>query len=136
MIDNAPAVDGDSIGKGLPGVDEQEAPRNSDRRAPRHRAADRGRRVLSVDQSIHRKHRRRIHRRTIRGHRARVSGKVVSLDVNDNQFVKKGQPLIHIDRRQYEIDREQAEGALETARNQSSGLRLGAEIARKNFPPN
>lgn len=64
----------------------------------------------------------------------RVSGNVVSLDVNDNQFVKKGQPLIHIDRRQYEIDREQAEGALETARNQSSGLRLGAEIARKNFP--
>ena len=30
-----------------------------------------------------------------------VSGVVVSLDVTDNQFVKKGQPLIHIDPRQY-----------------------------------
>ena len=40
----------------------------------------------------------------------RVAGAVVSLDVTDNQFVKKGQPLIHIDPRQYEIDREQAEG--------------------------
>ncbi len=26
-----------------------------------------------------------------------VSGLVVSLDVNDNQFVKQGQPLIHIE---------------------------------------
>src|SRR5579859_2381213 len=45
----------------------------------------------------------------------RVSGVVISLDVNDNQFVKQGQPLIHIDPRQYQIDREQAEGALATA---------------------
>ena len=29
-----------------------------------------------------------------------VSGIVASLDVTDNQFVKQGQPLIHIDRRQ------------------------------------
>jgi membrane fusion protein (multidrug efflux system) len=63
-----------------------------------------------------------------------VAGIVVSLDVTDNQFVKQGQALIHIDRRQYEIDREQAEGALATARNQYAGQQLGAEIARKNFP--
>ena len=37
-----------------------------------------------------------------------VSGTVVSLDVTDNQFVKEGQPLIHIDPRQYLIDRDQA----------------------------
>jgi membrane fusion protein (multidrug efflux system) len=64
----------------------------------------------------------------------RVSGNVVSLDVNDNQFVKKGQPLIHVDPRQYLIDKEQAEGALETAKNQYAGLQYGAEIGRKNFP--
>ncbi len=63
-----------------------------------------------------------------------VSGIVLSLDVTDNQFVKKDQPLIHIDPRQYIIDRDQAEGALATAKAQYAGQQLGAEIARKNFP--
>lgn len=63
-----------------------------------------------------------------------VAGVVVSLDVTDNQFVKKGQPLIHIDPRQYQIDREQAEGALATAKAQYSALQYAAQIARKNFP--
>src|ERR1700761_9849042 len=63
-----------------------------------------------------------------------VSGVVVSLDVTDNQFVKQGQPLIHIDPRQYNIDREQAEGALATAKAQHLGQKYGLEIAQKNFP--
>jgi membrane fusion protein, multidrug efflux system len=63
-----------------------------------------------------------------------VSGVVLSLDVNDNQFVKKDQLLIHIDPRQFVDDRDQAEGALATAKAQYEGLQLGAEIARKNFP--
>jgi membrane fusion protein, multidrug efflux system len=63
-----------------------------------------------------------------------VSGLVMSLDVNDNQFVKQGQPLIHIDPRQYQIDREQAEGALATAKAQYSGQQYGLEVAKKNFP--
>lgn len=63
-----------------------------------------------------------------------VAGTVVSLDVNDNQFVKKGQPLIHIDPRQYRIDREQAEGALATANAQYRGQQFGLEVAKKNFP--
>jgi membrane fusion protein, multidrug efflux system len=63
-----------------------------------------------------------------------VAGAVISLDVIDNQFVKRGQPLIHIDPRQYNIDREQAEGALETAKQQYLGQQFGLEIARKNFP--
>jgi membrane fusion protein, multidrug efflux system len=63
-----------------------------------------------------------------------VSGVVLSLDVTDNQFVKKDQLLIHIDPRQYVNDRDQAEGALATAKAQYEGLQLGAEIARKNFP--
>ena len=63
-----------------------------------------------------------------------VAGVVISLDVTDNQFVKRGQPLIHIDPRQYQIDREQAEGALETAKMQYTGQQFGLEIARKNFP--
>jgi membrane fusion protein (multidrug efflux system) len=63
-----------------------------------------------------------------------ISGRVISLDVTDNQFVKKGQPLIHIDPRQFINDRDQARGVLETAKAQLLGQKLGAEIARKNFP--
>jgi membrane fusion protein (multidrug efflux system) len=65
---------------------------------------------------------------------AQVAGTVLSLDVNDNQFVKKDQLLIHIDPRQYSNDRDQAEGQLATAKAQYTGQQLGAEIARKNFP--
>ncbi len=63
-----------------------------------------------------------------------VAGVVVSLDVTDNQFVRKGQPLIHIDPRQYANDRDAAQGVLDSSRNQHQGLALLAEIARKNFP--
>jgi membrane fusion protein, multidrug efflux system len=63
-----------------------------------------------------------------------VSGVVLSLAVNDNQFVKKDQLLIHIDPRQYVNDRDQAEGVLATAKAQYEGQRLAAEVARKNFP--
>jgi membrane fusion protein, multidrug efflux system len=63
-----------------------------------------------------------------------VSGVVVSLDVTDNQFVRRGQALIHIDPRQYQIDREQAEGALVTANAQYRGQQFGLEVAQKNFP--
>jgi len=63
-----------------------------------------------------------------------VTGAVVSLDVTDNQFVKAGDPLIHIDPRQYKIDLEQAEGELATAKAQYDAQQLGAAIGRKNFP--
>ncbi len=63
-----------------------------------------------------------------------VSGRVISLDVTDNQFVRKGQPLIHIDPRQFINDRDQAKGVVETAKAQLVGQKLGAEIAQKNFP--
>jgi membrane fusion protein (multidrug efflux system) len=63
-----------------------------------------------------------------------VSGNVVSLDVNDNQFVHKGDPLIHIDNRQYVIDRESAQAQLATAKGQLAGFQYAAEVARKNFP--
>lgn len=64
----------------------------------------------------------------------RISGSVISLDVADNQFVKKDQPLIHIDPRKYAYDVELAEGALAVAQSQLAGQSYGVEIARKNFP--
>ncbi len=63
-----------------------------------------------------------------------VSGYVASLDVKDNEFVHKGQPLIHIDPRNYIASRNQALGQLEIAQAQLVGMRYGSEIARKNFP--
>ena len=63
-----------------------------------------------------------------------VSGTVVSLDVTDNEFVHKGQPLIHIDPRQYKSDRGLAAGTLTTAKAQHAGQQFAAQIARKSFP--
>ncbi len=63
-----------------------------------------------------------------------VAGEVISLDVADNQFVKQGEPLIHIDPRQYQIARELAEGALVSAKAQTAGQQYGFEVAQKNFP--
>ena len=63
-----------------------------------------------------------------------VAGQVVSLDITDNQFVRKGDPLIHIDPRQFINTRDQQQGMLDTAKAQLSGQKLGAEVAGKNFP--
>jgi membrane fusion protein, multidrug efflux system len=63
-----------------------------------------------------------------------ISGTVVALNVNDNQFVHQGDPLIHIDNRQYVIDRESAEASLVTAKGQLAGFAYAADVARKNFP--
>jgi membrane fusion protein (multidrug efflux system) len=64
----------------------------------------------------------------------RVTGQVVSLDVTDNQFVHRGDPLIHIDPRQYQASLEQAEGQLVTSRGQLAAATQGFEVAKVNFP--
>ncbi len=63
-----------------------------------------------------------------------VAGQVVSLDVTDNQFVRRGDALIHIDPRQYVYTRDQNQATLDTAKAQLSGQKLSAEVAQKNFP--
>ncbi len=63
-----------------------------------------------------------------------ISGQIVTLAVNDNQFVHKGDPIVVIDPRQYRFAREQAAASLADAEGQLAGQRFGAEIARKNFP--
>ncbi|ACB95648.1 HlyD family secretion protein [Beijerinckia indica] len=64
----------------------------------------------------------------------RVAGQVVALDVTDNQFVRKGDPLIHIDPSQFTVSRDSAQGNLDMAKAQFAGEQYGAEIARKNYP--
>ncbi len=63
-----------------------------------------------------------------------VAGQVVSLDVTDNQFVRKGDALIHIDPRQFINTRDQNQASLDTASAQLAGQKLNAEVAKKNFP--
>jgi membrane fusion protein (multidrug efflux system) len=63
-----------------------------------------------------------------------VNGYVVSLDVTDNQFIRKGEPIIHIDPRDYQASLEQAQGQLEAAMGQLAAARHGYEIAKVNFP--
>ena len=64
----------------------------------------------------------------------RVSGQVISLDVVDNQFVHKGDPLVHIDPRPFAFDRDQAKGRVDSDKAQIANQKLGVEIAKKNFP--
>ena len=63
-----------------------------------------------------------------------VTGYVTSLDVNDNQFVHKGDPLIHIDTRDYEATLEQAQGQLASANGQLAAAQQGFAVAKVNFP--
>ncbi|GJD47097.1 p-hydroxybenzoic acid efflux pump subunit AaeA [Methylobacterium cerastii] len=63
-----------------------------------------------------------------------VAGQVIALDVTDNQFVHKGDPLFRIDPRQFVFSREQAQGQLDASNAQIASQKLGVEIAKKNFP--
>ncbi len=63
-----------------------------------------------------------------------VNGYVVSLDVNDNQFVHKGDPLIHIDPRDFVVARDRAEGVLAAAEGTLRGNQQAVEVAKINFP--
>jgi membrane fusion protein (multidrug efflux system) len=63
-----------------------------------------------------------------------VNGYVIALDVNDNQFVHKGDPLLHIDPRDYQASLEQAQGQLAAAQGQLAASQRGFEIAKVTFP--
>jgi membrane fusion protein (multidrug efflux system) len=63
-----------------------------------------------------------------------VSGAVISLDVTDNQLVKKGQQLVKIDPRPFENDRALASALLENPKAQIGAQSYGFEVAKKNFP--
>jgi membrane fusion protein, multidrug efflux system len=63
-----------------------------------------------------------------------VAGYVVSLDVNDNQFVHKGDPLIHIDPRDYIAARDKALGQVRTAEGQFGAASAAYEVAQADFP--
>ncbi len=63
-----------------------------------------------------------------------VSGYVTSLNVNDNEFVHKGDVLVEIDPRDFIAARDRAQGNLLSIHGQLEGARFASEVAQKNFP--
>jgi membrane fusion protein, multidrug efflux system len=59
---------------------------------------------------------------------ARVSGYVTQVDVNDNQYVKKGQVLVQIDPRDYQVAVERAEAELADAEATARALGLNVPV--------
>jgi len=64
----------------------------------------------------------------------KVSGYVIELNVNDNQFVHQGDVLVRIDPRDYQNARDQAAGALAAAEGQLAGAEAALAKARVTFP--
>ena len=63
-----------------------------------------------------------------------VTGYVVQLAVNDNEFVRKGQLLVKIDPRDFIAARDQAKGQLDLAEAQLRNSMIAHEVARTIFP--
>lgn len=63
-----------------------------------------------------------------------VTGYVVELAVNDNEFVRRGQRLVKIDPRDFVAARDQARGQLDLARAQLGNAQLAHEWAGTTYP--
>ncbi len=63
-----------------------------------------------------------------------VSGNVINLAVDDNQFVHRGDLLIAIDPRPFRAARDQARGQLALAHAQRYNARIALEIAKTAYP--
>ncbi len=63
-----------------------------------------------------------------------VSGYVVTLAVNDNQFVHKGDLLVQIDPRPYAAARDLAQAQLQAAQGQLDNAKANLDLAKETFP--
>ena len=63
-----------------------------------------------------------------------VSGYVIELDVNDNQFVHQGQILMRIDPRNYQATVDQDQAQITQAEGQLEGAKFQVEVSKKTFP--
>ncbi len=64
----------------------------------------------------------------------KVSGYVVALNINDNQYVRQGSLLLRIDAQDYLTSKQQAMAAVELARAQLKSAQDGLRIARVQYP--
>ena len=63
-----------------------------------------------------------------------VSGYVVELDVNDNEFVHQGQVLLRIDPRNYQATLESDQAQVSQAQSQLQGAKAQVEVSKRTFP--
>ncbi len=63
----------------------------------------------------------------------RVSGYILEVKVDDNQLVKKGDTLLVLDKRDFEIRLEQAEAALATAQSNLNSAKASTNAAKANI---
>lgn len=63
---------------------------------------------------------------------ARINNTVAKVLVDDNQLVHQGQLLVHLDRREYQVQVQQAEADLEAARRQASAASSNITVAATN----
>ncbi len=63
-----------------------------------------------------------------------VTGYVIGLDAADNHFVHKGDPILRVDPRDYQVALDQARGQAATAAGQVEGARHALDVAQANFP--
>ncbi len=63
-----------------------------------------------------------------------VSGYVVEMNVNDNQYVHEGQVLLRIDPRDYQATRDSAQASVDQAQVQLDSARFNVAVAKQNFP--
>jgi membrane fusion protein (multidrug efflux system) len=61
---------------------------------------------------------------------SKIYGKVLEVLVDDNQQVKKGQVLVRIDPRDYQVKLDQAQAAVTVAQSQAQGANAGVPLSR------
>jgi membrane fusion protein (multidrug efflux system) len=64
----------------------------------------------------------------------RVAGQVIALDVNDNQFLKKGQVILRLDPRDYQAAVDKAAGTLLQQQGQLDQAKVALEKAKVSVP--
>lgn len=64
----------------------------------------------------------------------RVSGQVTELYVNDNQYLKKGQPIVQLDPRDYQAAVDKAAGQLAQDQGQLHAAEIALDKARITYP--
>lgn len=67
---------------------------------------------------------------------SRIAGTVIHVEVNDNQEVKQGQPLVELDPKDYQVVVQQAQAALENARQQASAAQATINLASQTAQAN
>ena len=63
-----------------------------------------------------------------------VSGYVVELDTNDNQYVREGEVLARIDPRNYQATVDQDQAQIDQAQGQLEGAKFQVEVSKQTFP--